>query len=169
MSIAKQPAELAQYLKSKKNVLLLSGWLCDTVELDGRKLFDYLVEIAIKLDVPVAATANTAMGMKERGLTKTKKMWLSEVIEYLHRGEWRDEYMRKIDPEIESLMPERPEVVVLIGYNPQVSDWAISGFRGVETVALTPGMVERATYCLPETTSLRQWQKLLDELTACLS
>lgn len=168
MSSIKQPAELAQYLKGKKNVLLLSGWLCDTVELNGKKLLDYVVEMATKLDVPVAATANTAKGLKEKGLTKTKKMWLSEVIEYLHRGEWRDEYMRKIDPEVESLMPERPEVVVLIGYNPEVTDWAISGFKGVETVALTPGTVERATCSLPNTPSLRQWQKLLDELIECL-
>jgi len=168
MSTIKEPRELAQYLKSKKKAVLLSGWLCDELDLDGKKVLDYAAEIAGKLDIPVAATANTVMGLKARGVTKTKKMWLSEMVEYLNRGEWRDEYMRKIEPQLQSLSPERPELVVLIGYNPAVSDWAISGFKGVETVALTPGRVERATYSLPGTTSLRQWKKQMDQLVECL-
>lgn len=165
MSI-KQPKEMGEYLKSKENILLLAGELCNTLELDGKKPIDYAAEIARKLDIAVAATGNTVMGLKERGIYKTKKMWLSEMLEYMRRP-WREEYMRREDlaeKKLVPLMTERPDLLVLMGYDPRVSDWFISGLKDIETVALTPTPVERATCCLPSTSSLRQWQKLLDEL-----
>ena len=64
---AKQPTELAACLKSKKKVLLLTGALCNEPIFDGKSLLDYAAEIAKKLKLPVAATANTAKGLKERG------------------------------------------------------------------------------------------------------
>lgn len=165
MSI-RQPKELSEYLKSKKNILVLSGELCNSLELDGRKLIDYAAQIALKLDAPVAATGNTVKGLKERGIYKTKKMWISELVEFM-RQPWRVEYMRREDLEQKKLVPlmtERPDLLLLIGYDPRVSDWFISGLGDIETVALTPTPVERATHCLPNTTSLRQWRNLLDQL-----
>lgn len=167
---AKQPREVAQYLKGRKNVLVLAGALCDTLELNGRKLIDYAADVGKKLGCPVAATGNTVRGLRERGIVKTKKMWIAELLEFM-RGTWRDEYLRREDTQerkLISMMPDRPDTLVFIGYDPTTTNWLISGMPNVETVALTPTPVARATCCLPVTASFRQWQRLLDELVESL-
>ena len=59
-----QPQELATYLKSKKNILLLTGALCDEVDFDGKTLMDYAAELAKKLNLPVAAPVLAVKGTK---------------------------------------------------------------------------------------------------------
>lgn len=161
------PQEIAAFVKGKKNPLLVTGYLCDVFELDGRKLIDYAADIAKKMDVVVAATANTVVGLRARGVVRTKKMWIGELLNYL-RDPWRKQNLQIDVPKVHSLMDERPDVLILLGYDSRVTDWLISGLKDVDTVALAPRAVGRATCTLPDSASFRQWQKLLDELVAKL-
>lgn len=166
MSVMK-PSEIAAYLKEKKNPLVVSGYLCDTMKLDGAPLVDYAALLAKKLDAPIAATANTAKLVKERGVERSKKMWLGELLNYM-RDPWLKQYMQRDVPRLESLQEQRPDVLVLIGYNSRVADWFISGLKNVDTVALSPTAAMRATCTLSDSDSIGQWKSKLEGLMAAL-
>ena len=155
----KQPSEIAAYLKSKNNVLLLTGALCDKIELDGKPLLDYAVDIARKMELPVAATANTVKGLRERGIEKTSKKYAVEIADHVRWPEWKD-----------AIMPEKPETLVFIGYSPTAASGFISmAGKNVETVSLNNVYVEAATYSLPDASaSLRLYQENLEQLLRAL-
>jgi len=155
MSI-KQPSELASYLKSKKNILLLTGSLCDEVDFDGKKLLDYAAEIAIKLNAPVGATANTPIGLKAKGVKSVRKMWAAEVPNFM-RYPWE-----------EPIPEKKPEVLVFIGYPPAAAHRLASAVKEAETVVLGNTYVEAATYSLADSPSLRRWQQSLERLIKAL-
>ena len=152
----KLPMELAEILSKRKNILLLTGSLCDEVDFDGKKLSDYAAEISIKLNVPVAATANTPLGLKARGVKSVKKMWAAELINYM-RLPWQ-----------EPIMEQKPEVLVFIGYPPAVASSLTSAVTEADTVVLGNTYVKEATYSLPESSSLRQWQQSLEQFLSKL-
>ena len=153
----KRPKELAKLLSSRKNILLVTGSLCDEVDFNGKKLSDYAAEISTKLNVPVAATANTPLGLKAKGVKSLKKMWAAEVINYM-RHPWQD-----------PIMEQKPEVLVFVGYPPAVASRLAAAVREGETVVLGNTYVAEATYSLPQSSSLHQWQQSLEQLIQSLT
>jgi len=155
---AKDSKELATYLKGKKNVLLLTGSLCDEIDFeDGKMLIDYAADIAKKLDVPVAATANTVKGLKARGVTNAAKKLVAEMVDYMRWSPWR-----------EPIMKEKPDVLVFIGYPPEVGNRLASTVKDGETVVLGHVYADYATYSLHDSPSLRHYQEHLEELVQAL-
>lgn len=153
MSVMK-PRDLSKFIKGKKNPLLVTGALCDEVDFpeSRRKLLDYAVDVAKKLkDRPVAACASTVVGLKEKGITNTKKMWVGELVEYTR------------DPWMEPMIKERPDCMVFLGYTPGSTDWLCSMVTNMETVALCYQEVPNATHSLPNTVSFKEFQKNLEE------
>ncbi|RLG38475.1 MAG: hypothetical protein DRN91_02585 [Candidatus Alkanophagales archaeon] len=147
---AKEPLEIANFLKEKKRkVLVMSGQLCEKLELDGKPLLDYAVELANKLDAAVAATGNTVNAV--RGKVKaTKKMWAAEIPIYL-KYNWKEPF-------------ERPEVLVLIGYTPDAARALVTTMSGVvETVVLDSVEVPEATASL-NTMTIDKWKESLEEI-----
>ena len=152
----KLPAELAQLLSKKKNILLLTGSLCDEVDFDGKKLLDYAAEISSKLNAPVAATANTPQGLRARDVKSVEKMFVAEVVNQM-RHPWQ-----------EPIMEQKPEVLVFIGYPPAIASRLTSTVKEAETVVLGNTYVEEATYSLPQSSSLNQWQQSLEQFIQTL-
>ena len=150
MSVS-QPSQIAEYLKSKENVLILAGSLCDDIDFNGKKLLDYAAQIAEKIEAPVAATGNTINGLRQRNVKAAKKMWAVEVINYL-RYPWQD-----------SIMEQKPEALVFIGYNPAVAQRLVSMMENTDSVVLGNTYVAEATHSLPDA-SLAQWQQNLEQL-----
>ena len=151
----KDASWLAQYLRSKKKVLILAGALCDQVEFEGKSLLDYVVEIAKKTKAPVAATGNTVTGLRARGID-TGKAWAAEVVNFM-RYEWQY-----------PLINGKPEVLVFMGYSPILTANLASAVEDAESMALGSTYVEAATYSLPDVTSFREWQKELIALIQAL-
>ena len=154
----KQPQELASYIKGKKNVLVLTGSLCDSVDFGEKSLMDYAAEIIKKLGAPVAATANTPLGLKAKGADPgEKKKYVAEVLSAL-RFPW-----------MEPIMPEKPELLVFIGYPPAVAASLVSMVKDAETAVLGNTYVEQATYSLPDASaSWAQWRQHLEQLVKAL-
>ena len=144
-------AELVNNLKKKKNVLLLTGYLCDEMELGGRKLSDFAAQIALKLDLPVAATGNSAIPLKEKGVRATRKA-LAEMVNLTRFPYWGD-----------PITAQRPEMMVFIGYPPRLLKAVLPAVKGVETVVLGNMSMKDATFSLPDA-SLVQYQKNLESL-----
>jgi len=143
--------ELANALKSRKNVLLLTGYLCDEMELNGRRLVDYAADIALKLNLSVAATGNTVVALKERGVRAGKKV-LAEMVNLTRFPHWGD-----------PVITERPEVMVFIGYPPGVLKPLLPAVKGAETIVLGNVCLKEATFSLPDA-SLSQYRLNLESL-----
>ena len=158
MSI-KQPSEIAKYLKGKKNVLLMTGALCDKLEFDDKLLLDYAADIAKKMDLPVAATGTTLKGLKQRGIQNTAHKFAVEMVDFMRWPEWND-----------PIMPEKPEVIIFIGYHPAAASGFISMVgNNAETVSINNVYVKEATCSLPDTSaSFSQYQENIEQLIQAL-
>jgi CO dehydrogenase/acetyl-CoA synthase epsilon subunit len=107
--------------------------------------------MAKKLDCQVAATGNTIKEMEKHQGIKVKKAWLGELIASL-KGEWED-----------PILPQRPDILIFIGYRPEMIDGMIAGMEQIDTVHLGPGNSLTAGCCVEET-GLSQWKRYLEEL-----
>ena len=153
---AKQSSEMASYIKSKKNVLLMTGDLCDKIDLDGKLLSDYAASIAKNAKLPVAATGVTVKSLKAKGVETAAHKYAAEIVDFTRGAAWRD-----------PLMAERPELLVLIGYSPVAAAGLVSAAENVETAVLGNVYSEEATYSLPDA-SLSQYQQNLEQLVSAL-
>lgn len=149
------PRELARWLKADKGGLLMVGEMCHEIECDGRQLLDLAADIAKGLGLPVAATGNTVVGLRQRGVEPVKKMWAAEVVEMLRSG-WGD-----------PLTPQRPTTLVLIGYSPGVARQLVSIVSDARTAVLGPAYIAEATCSLPDL-SVKAWGQYLKELAEAL-
>ena len=154
--------ELANYLKGKRTVIV-AGQLCNEIELGGKKLIDYVVEISNKLNAPVAAAGNTAIPLREKGVRSVTKMWAIELMNFM-RWPWEKE---KEHPKI---MDEKPQCLVFIGYAAPVAQSLVSTIKAgdCDTVVLGSKYIEAATFSFPDSTSLKQWERNLKEFVASL-
>ncbi|MEK7847677.1 MAG: hypothetical protein AAB270_02005 [Chloroflexota bacterium] len=149
------PREMARWLKADKDGLLMVGEMCHEIECDGRRLLDLAADIAKGLGLPVAATGNTVVSLRQRGVEPVKKMWAAEVVEFMRSG-WGD-----------PLAPQRPTTLVLIGYSPGVARQLVSMVSDARTAVLGPAYVEEATCSLPDL-SVKAWGQYLEELAEAL-
>ena len=142
--------KLVGYLRGKKEKLMMCGEFCNRIELDDKRLIDFAAAIAVKTGAHVAATGNTVVELKRRGVA-TRKMWAAEVIFYLQYNRWREGLG----------LPARPDVVILLGYNIDMLRAIVGALKGMETVVLDNIVVEEATFSLPEL-SIREWKDALE-------
>ncbi len=149
---------LVKYLRAKTEKLMMCGEFCNRIELGDKKLIDYAAAIASVLGAHVAATGNTVLELKRRGIT-ARKMWAAEVIYYLQYDRWKEGLN----------LPARPDTVIMIGYNMDMlrAFTAALKLKGIETVVLDNIEVEEATFSLPPL-SISEWKHTLEALSRSL-
>ncbi len=146
----------AEKLQKHKNPLVVAGEGCQQIPLDGKSLIDYVVELAQKLDCPVAATGNTIVALEEQGSrVKAKKMWVAELFRYLE-GKWQ-----------EPLLKKRPDLLILIGYRPDMVAGLAAGADKIKIAHLGPGTLPEAQLSMGDI-PLGEWKQNLDALMAAL-
>ena len=84
-----------------------------------------------------------------------KKMWLAELIIGL-KGKWAD-----------PVLSERPDLLIFIGYRPDVIDGMVAGLKRIHSVHLGPGK-SRATNQGVEAVNFSEWGSNLDELVKAI-
>jgi CO dehydrogenase/acetyl-CoA synthase epsilon subunit len=144
-------SDCGRYIRAHQNPLILAGDGCDHIKLDDKMLADYAADFAVKLNCQVAATGNTINGMIKRQGVKVRKAWLVELITSL-KGEW-------VDP----ILPERPDLLIFIGYRPEMIDGIIAGLDVIGTVHLGPGKSLTAEHSM-EAGTFSEWKNNLDAL-----
>jgi len=144
-----------RYMKRHRSPLVVAGEDCVHITLEGKKLSDYAVEVALRLRCPIAATGNTLLTVIRHEGVRAKKMWLAELFRYLE-GKWED-----------AVSERRPDLLVLIGYRPDILNGMVAGVRRVHTVFLGPGRLAAADKSVDEL-SFAQWRRDLDELIEAL-
>jgi CO dehydrogenase/acetyl-CoA synthase epsilon subunit len=146
----------ARTIREHKNPLVVAGEGCERITLGGKPLVAYAVELADALSCPVAATGNLFLAVREQaGNVKAKKMWLAELFRYLEE-QWED-----------SILEQRPDLLVLIGYRPEMVQGMAAGLERISIAHLGPGQLSTAQLTMEET-SLDEWKRRLDELVASL-
>jgi len=149
-------SEWAAFIRRHENPLVCVGQGCLEIELEGKKLFTYAREVALKLDCPIAATGNVQASLAKTGeKVRSKKMWLAELFCYL-QGTWR-----------EPLLEKGPDLVILAGYPPWMVRGMVDGVRAVSFVHLGPGRLENASRTIGEA-PLLEWKRALDLLVEAL-
>ncbi len=135
-----------------KTPLLVAGQGCSEIRLNGKALGDYALDVAEAIGCPVAATGNAVLtlGKTERPV-KVKKMWLAELFRFLEE-DWQ-----------EPLTPERPDLLLTIGFRPEMIEGMAAGVEGIELIHLGPGAVAGAGLNMEEV-PLGEWAKNLGEL-----
>jgi CO dehydrogenase/acetyl-CoA synthase epsilon subunit len=158
----KKGKELAKVLKGKR-VMVVAGELCNEISFDGKKLLDYAVEITNKLNAPVAATGNTSLPLKEKGVKSMKKMWAIELTNYM-RWPWEKEKEHPL------IADEKPQVLLFIGYHAPIAQILAATVKKEDgkTVVVGSTYVENATYSFPNASSLTQWEQNLKEFVDSL-
>ena len=147
--------KISEYIKRSKQPLLVTGSGCDNIQLNGKKLVDYAVQIAEKLKCPVAATGNTVLTFNKNDKLKVKKMWLAEIFRYLEDG-WED-----------PLLEKKPDMLILIGYHPDMVNGMVSNTAKIKTVFLGPGRLCTANKSTNEV-PIKEWKQNLEELVKAL-
>lgn len=143
-----------QRIRQYKNPLVVAGDGCQRIRLDGRPLVAYAVDVAAALACPVAATGNTVLAVQQEAIkVKTKKMWLAELFRYLE-NDWKD-----------PILEQKPDLLILIGYRPEMVKGMAAGLREVAVVHLGPGSLETADLTMQEV-PLVEWKRRLDELVS---
>jgi len=146
------PDETAKLLREEKKKLLLAGSLCPILEVGGKKLLDYVVEVAKLTATPIAATGSTSFSLKGNKEVKAKKMMAADLVNFMRTDKWE-----------EPITPERPELLVLFGYYPDIARMLISTIRDGKTMILDNRYMDGATYSAPDL-PLDEWAKFLNKL-----
>jgi CO dehydrogenase/acetyl-CoA synthase epsilon subunit len=146
----------ARYIRRHRNPLVVAGEGCTGLSLNGKGLIEYALEVAEKLNCPVAATGNVLPAVKASSRrVKTKKIWLAELFRYLE-GEWR-----------EPLVEKRPDLLLLVGYPPWQVQGLVEGAGAIHVAHLGPGKLACAHLSMEEI-PLVEWKRALDDLVDAL-
>ncbi len=149
--------DIVRYLNSKltnkAKMLIMCGELCSRIALGDKKLLDYVIQLASKTDAPAAATGNTVVELKKRGI-KARKMFAAEIVFYLQYN-WREELG----------LSAKPEVVILVGYNSDILKSIVSTLKsaGLDTVVLDNIEIEEATFSM-HGLSFQEWKEGLEAI-----
>ena len=88
-SVISRPDVADAIIKRAKHPVLIIGHLAAEIDLDDKKMIDYLLELAQKGNVPVIATAHTNRELLKRGYTKAGILPAVEVGHRLCDPDWK--------------------------------------------------------------------------------
>lgn len=160
LSPDKAPMVYASLTKRAKNPLLIVGKYVLEVELGGKKLIDYAIEIAKKRDIPVVATAHTLKGFLERNFPAIS-MGLVDIVNRLQ------------DPKF-TVDPKRPpphDLVLFLGITYQFASQGLSTLKHfaphLKTVTLCKWYHPNADWSFPNMKD-DEWKTKLEEFIKAL-
>ena len=149
--------EWAKNIQQHKNPLIVAGEGCTQIPLPDKSLINTVISLSERLSCPIAATGNTIVAIKEANESvNAKKMWLAELFRYLE-GDWS-----------ESLTSERPDLLLMIGYPPQMIKGMSAGAKDITIAHLGPGNLSKASMSMGEV-PIQEWEQNLDALLNALT
>jgi acetyl-CoA decarbonylase/synthase complex subunit epsilon len=81
-SVIIKPEVADAMIRRAKHPVLVIGHLAAEIDLDHRKMIDFLIELAEKGSIPVIATAQTNLALTRRGFASA---WILPAVEIGHR------------------------------------------------------------------------------------
>jgi acetyl-CoA decarbonylase/synthase complex subunit epsilon len=149
-------------MKLAKRPLMVAGHLSLLIDIDGERLIDYLAEISRRAGLPIVATAQTAVGLREKGIEPAAVMPIMVLAD------------RLCDPSWKGVDDKGQHDLMLIAGLPYYLEWIVlSGLKnfapGLKTITLDNVYHPNASWSLANL-SVKAWREqlisLIDHLQA---
>jgi acetyl-CoA decarbonylase/synthase complex subunit epsilon len=88
-SVITKPEVADAMIKRAKHPVMIIGHLSAEIDLDDRKMIDYLIELAEKANIPIIATGHTNRELVRRGYTRAAVMPAVEIGHRLSDPDWK--------------------------------------------------------------------------------
>ncbi|MDI6762070.1 MAG: CO dehydrogenase/acetyl-CoA synthase complex subunit epsilon [Thermodesulfobacteriota bacterium] len=154
--VMEDPQPLAKVLKKAERPLMVFGPKCNEVNLDGKLLMEYGVEIAKTLGAAVCATANTKKKLLELGVTPDSTYDAVEIVNHLKDPNWKG--VKK---------QGNHDFVLFLGVRPDLGNQGLSTLKHfathLKTVTLCKYVFPNATFSLPNLKD-DKWKEYLENL-----
>jgi len=150
-------AEYAQLIKRAKRPLFVVGPRILTMSVEGKPLFEYAVDIAKTLDIPVCATSHTQKKLLEMGVEPASNYDLIEILNHLKDPEWKG--VKK---------EGNHDLVMFLGIRTDLAEQGLSTMKHyaphLKTMTLCKYYYPHASYSLTNFKKDSQWKEFLDNL-----
>jgi len=147
--------EYAMLVKKAKRPLLVLGPKILTKTVEGKPLFEYAVEIARALDIPICATAHTKKKLVELGVEPASTYDIIEILNHLKDAAWQG--VKK---------EGNHDLVMFLGFRTDLGEQGLSTLKHfashLKTMTLCPYYYPHASYSLPNFRKDSQWKEFLD-------
>lgn len=139
-----------------KNPVLLIGHNAAVTDVGGKKLIDYLLDLALARNIPIIATGHSNRALKERGYSE------AVIIPAVEAGQ------RIADPDWKGPKGKGPSDLVIVAGLPYPMTWTLlSGLRHfachVKTITLDNTYQPNANWSFANI-SVKEWQESLQFL-----
>ena len=153
-----KPEVAAAMIKRAKRLILIIGHKAAEIELEDKKLMDYMIELAKKADIPVVATAHMVGELLKRGYQPAGWMPAVDIGNRLADSEWK------------GLDGKGPYDLALFVGLPYYMEWTIlSGLKhfalNLKTITLDNVYQPHASWSFPNI-SLKDWVENLKVIIA---
>lgn len=146
-----KPEAVAAMIKKAKHPILIVGSKTAEIDVEDKKLIDYMIDFAKKSKIPVVATAHMISEFLKRGYKPAS--WMPAV----------DIGNRLVDPEWSGIDGKGPHDLALFIGLPYYMEWAIlSGLKhfapNLKTITLDNVYHPQANWSFPNT-SVKDWSE----------
>ena len=155
--MVEDPAELAKQILKAQRPLLVLGPRLMKINLGGRLLLEYALDIAKAKNIPTCATATVKSKMVELGMTPDSVYDIVEIIHALKDPEWKG--VRK---------EGNHDLVIFFGFRTDLGNQGLSVLKHfaphLKTMTLCKYYYPHADFSLPNIRKDEQWKTLLEGL-----
>jgi len=155
--MVEDPAELAKQILKAQRPLLVLGPRLMKINLGGRLLLEYALEIAKARNIPTCATATVKSKMIELGATPDSVYDIVEIIHALKDPEWKG--VRK---------EGNHDLVLFFGFRTDLGNQGLSVLKHfaphLKTMTLCKYYYPHADFSLPNIRKDEQWKAFLEGL-----
>lgn len=157
--IISKPEVVVAMIKRSKRPILIVGHKAVEVEMEEKKLIDYMIQIASSMKIPVVATAHTIKEFLERGFKKAFHMPIVDITNRLQDPDWKGLDRRG-----------QYDLVLIVGI-PYYMEWlvlsSLKHFSKSKTISLERFYQPNATWSFPNI-SIEEWIKSLNKIVSDL-
>ena len=151
------PGQYANLIKRSRRPLLILGRRVLEIELGGKPLLDYAIEIADASRAPICATAHVAKAMIDKGRKPESTYDVIEIVNFLKDPGWR------------GVKGEgNHDLVMFLGFRTDIGNQALSTLKHfaphLKTMTLCKFYYPNADYSLPTILKDEKWKEFLDKL-----
>ncbi len=155
--MVEDPAELAKPILKAQRPLLVLGPRLMKINLGGRLLLEYALDIAKAKNIPTCATATVKSKMVELGMTPDSVYDIVEIIHALKDPEWKG--VRK---------EGNHDLVIFFGFRTDLGNQGLSVLKHfaphLKTMTLCKYYYPHADFSLPNIRKDEQWKAFLEGL-----
>jgi acetyl-CoA decarbonylase/synthase complex subunit epsilon len=155
--MVEDPAELAKQILKAQRPLLVLGPRLMKINLGGRLLLEYALDIAKAKNIPTCATATVKSKMVELGMTPDSVYDIVEIIHALKDPEWKG--VRK---------EGNHDLVIFFGFRTDLGNQGLSVLKHfaphLKTMTLCKYYYPHADFSLPNIRKDEQWKAFLEGL-----